>query len=154
MGIRWSAILPVLGLILFTVVSYRSTRLNDELQKTPNRYFWWSSLRLDLDPLNQHPKPPERCQYDPEHCVRWDISPVQHVSPGWPDRILVFSALPAFVIGIGVVFGFSRRGFNEVLTFMVAMPILLFAWYFLVGWLIERWISRRKRAKDVPLKLT
>jgi hypothetical protein len=29
-----------------------------------------------------------------------------------------------------------------VRTFMVSMPILLFAWYYFAGWLLERWSSR------------
>jgi hypothetical protein len=30
---------------------------------------------------------------------------------------------------------------------MVSMPILIFAWYYLVGWLIDRWSHNRKQAK-------
>jgi len=38
MSLRWSIILPLAGLLLFTVVSYQSSRVNDELQRSPNRY--------------------------------------------------------------------------------------------------------------------
>ena len=44
-------------------------------------------------------------------------------------------------------------GIDEVLTFFVSMPILLFCWYYLVGWLIELWLDRRTRIKNIPLKL-
>jgi hypothetical protein len=47
----------------------------------------------------------------------------------------------------------SKAGLDEVLTFMVSMPILLFVWYYFVGWLIERWGYRRAQAKSVPLKI-
>jgi len=36
---------------------------------------------------------------------------------------------------------------------MVSMPILIFCWYYFVGWLIDRWSYRRKQAKSVPLKI-
>lgn len=153
MGMRWTIILPVVGLLLFTAVSFESARENDRLQQSPNRYYWWSSLRLDSDPLNEHPRPAERCQYDPEACTNWDV-PTQRTAPGWLDRVLVVSALPAFLLGFGISYLLGQRGVDEVLSFMVAMPVLIFGWYYLVGWLIESWVRRRKLEKKVPLKLT
>jgi hypothetical protein len=47
---RWRVVLPVIGIILFSVVSYHSLRVDRE---TPSRYFWWSSIRLDSDPSNR-----------------------------------------------------------------------------------------------------
>jgi hypothetical protein len=153
MQMRWSILFPLLGLVLFGVVSYRSKRVNDELQRSPNRYFWWSSLRLDSDPLNQHPKPPELCEYDAIHCANWDVN-TRKVSPGWLERALVISSFPAFLAGFALVLGLARQGINEVLTFMVVMPTLLFGWYFFAGRMLERWLSRRKKANRAPLKLT
>jgi len=153
MLMRWSVLLPFLGLVLFGAVSYHSKQVNDELQRSPNRYFWWSSLRLDSDPLNQHPKPPELCQYDPLRCANWDVN-TRQVSPGWLDRTLVVTSFPAFLAGFALVLALARQGINEVLTFMVVMPTLLFGWYFFLGWMVERWWSKRKRAKPGPLKLT
>jgi hypothetical protein len=152
MQIRWGNILPFIGLALFAVVSYQSARINDQLQRSPNRYFWWSSLRLDSDPLNLHPKPPERCQYDPAHCADWDVS-TRRNPPGWLDRVLVLSALPAFLAGFALVLALARKGVNEVMTFMVSMPMLLYGWYYFVGWLIEYWVYRRK-SKNVVFKIT
>jgi len=153
MQIRWGNILPFIGLALFAMVSYQSARVNDQLQHSPNRYFWWSSLRLDSDPLNQHPKPPERCLYDPGHCANWDVSPRRN-PPGWLDRALVLSAFPAFLTGFALVLLMARKGVNEVMTFMVSMPMLLYGWYYLVGWLIERWISDRRQRKTVAFRIT
>ena len=150
---RAAIIFPVVGLLLFTAVSIESARVNDQLQQSPNRYYWWSSLRLDSDPLNQNPRPAERCQYDPEACANWDV-PTQRQAPGWLDRVLVVSGLPAFLLGVGICHGLGRHGVDEVLSFMVAMPELIFGWSYLLGWLLESWIRRRKLEKKVPLTLT
>jgi hypothetical protein len=75
------------------------------------------------------------------------------VTPGLLDRLLVYSALPAFLAGAAIVISLSKRGVDEVLTFMVSMPILLFGWYYFVGWLIDRWSHRRAQAKSLPLKI-
>jgi len=150
---RWSIVLPVAGLALFTLVSYRSAMVNRELQRSPNRYFWWSALLLDSDPLDRNPKPAALCQYDAAHCANWEV-PGKSGPPGWSDRILVFSSLPAFLAGCAVVFAFGRAGIDEVLTFMVVMPMLLFTWFHLAGRLIDRWGSKRRQARSAPLKMT
>jgi len=85
--------------------------------------------------------------------MQWELS-YQGVQPGLLDKLLVASALPAFLAGAAIVVGLSNLGIDEVLTFMVSMPILIFAWYCLVGWLIERWSHKRKQAKRVQFKLT
>ncbi|HEY1423579.1 MAG TPA: hypothetical protein VGF20_09010 [Candidatus Acidoferrum sp.] len=145
MRIRFSLILPVLGLLLFAVVTYRSMAANPEAQGVPNKYYWWSSLRLDTDPLNQKPRP------DP-------VPSTTHMAPGWLDRLLTISALPAFLAGSGLVIALSKQGVDEVLTFLVSMPILVFAWFYLVGWLLDlmivRWMARRAQSASTPLKLT
>ena len=125
MRARWSVLLPLAGLLLFTVVSYQSSRVNDELQRSPNRYYWWSSLRLDTDPLNRNPKPAERCKDDPDHCAGWDVSSPR-VAPGWLDKVLVVSSFPAFLAAFALVLAFGRQGTSEVLIFMVVMPTFLF----------------------------
>ena len=147
---RWSIILPVAGLALFTVVSYRSALVNRELQRSPNRYFWWSALLLDSDPLDQNPKPAALCQYEASHCANWEV-PGKSGAPGWLDRVLVFSSLPAFLAGCAVVFAFGRMGIDEVLSFMVVMPMLLFTWFHLAGRLIDRLRHKRRQARGAPL---
>jgi hypothetical protein len=147
----WSVILPVTGLILFAVVSYRSALANHETQNAPGKYLWWSSLRLDSDPLNEHPIPVSPCENAKAKCGNDDLAD-KKVAPGWSDKLLIISALPAFLAGAGIVMGLSMAGIDEVLSFMVAMPILLFAWYYFIGWLIDRWRRRRKEAKTNVFK--
>jgi len=153
MSLRWSVVLPLAGLLLFTIVSYQSSRLNDELQRSPNRYYWWSSLRLDTDPLNRNPKPADRCRDDPDHCASWDVSNPR-VPPGWLDKVLVVSAFPAFLAAFALVLAFGRQGTSEVLIFMVVMPTFLFGWYYFIGRMIERLLYRRRIGKRSSLKMT
>ena len=151
---RWGILLPVAGLALFTLVSYRSALLNHQLQRSsPNRYFWWSTLLLDSDPLDRNPKPVALCQYDPAHCASWEV-PGKSPRPAWPDRALVFSSLPAFLAGWAIVYLCGRAGVDEVLTFLVVMPMLLFTWFYLAGRLIDRWSRKRRQARGTGLKLT
>jgi hypothetical protein len=40
-------------------------------------------------------------------------------------------------------------GISQVSSFMFLMPVLIFAWYYLIGWLLDRWISKRsQRLRD------
>src|SRR5215467_7598835 len=153
MSLRWSVVLPLAGLLLFTMVSYQSSRVNDELQRSPNRYYWWSSLRLDTDPLNRNPKPAERSKDDPQNCSSWDVSSPR-VAPSWLDKILVVSAFPAFLAAFALVLDFGRQGISEVLVFMVVMPTFLFFWYYFIGRLMERWFRKLRSGRNTPLKMT
>jgi hypothetical protein len=49
----------------------------------------------------------------------------------------MLSALPAFVISAGIVGILARFGISEVTAFFVSMPLLIFAWFYLVGWLFD-----------------
>src|SRR6266446_5407623 len=102
MRMRWSLILPIAGLILFAAVSYRSMDVNHHEEGATTKYYWWSSLRLDSDPLNKNPKPASPCQDKKENCVQWELS-YQWVQPGLLDKLLVVSALPAFLAGAAIV---------------------------------------------------
>jgi hypothetical protein len=133
---RWSLILPLVGLAMFLLVTYHEVQFNHELfRRQNNRYFYWSSIRLDSDPLNRHSKieppckPEEDCGFEPLSV--W-------VDPGWPTRVLEYSALPAFVIGVVIVVALSRVGISEVASFLISMPLLIGAWFYLLGWLIDR----------------
>jgi hypothetical protein len=55
----------------------------------------------------------------------------------------MLSALPSFVVGEFAVRGLGRMGISQVSSFMFLMPVLIFAWYYLIGWLLDRWISKR-----------
>jgi hypothetical protein len=153
MEIRFSLILPVLGLLLFTAVTLRSAKVNEHDAAHPHKYYWWSSLRLDTDPLNQHPATPPPCGDKEKNCAQ-DESRTLQVSPNVLDKTLAISGFPAFLAGAGIVALSSRRGIDEVLAFMVSMPILLFGWYYLVGWLVDWLVARRNGASAAPLKLT
>jgi len=134
-------ILPIIGLILFAAVSYRSMPLNEHEQEVPRKYYWWSSLRLDSDPLNRNPDLAAPCANEKQNCSNGEF-PNMKIGPLWLDRLLIISALPAFLVGAVIVVILSKLGLDEVCTFMVSMPILLFAWYYFAGWLLERWSSR------------
>jgi hypothetical protein len=152
MRLRWSVILPMIGLILFTAVTYRSMPANEHEQEAPRKYYWWSSLRLDSDPLNKNPQLAVPCANEKQNCSNGEFPNVK-IAPRWLDRLLIVSALPAFLAGAAIVVVLSKLGLDEVLTFMVSMPILLFVWYYFIGWLIERWSYRRGEANSVPLKI-
>jgi hypothetical protein len=67
------------------------------------------------------------------------------VDPGLLAEVLMLSALPAFAVVAFVVARLGRFGLSEVSSFMVSMPLLIFAWHYAVGWLIDRWRSRQLR---------
>jgi len=145
-------ILPIIGLILFAAVSYRSMPLNEHEQEVPRKYYWWSSLRLDSDPLNHNPDLAVPCANEKQNCSNGEF-PNMKIGPLWLDRFLIVSALPAFLFEAVLVVVLSKLGLDEVRTFMVSMPILLFAWYYFAGWLIEWWSARRGQTKRIELKI-
>src|SRR6266478_1381750 len=140
---RWRMVLPIIGIILFSAVSYHSLRANQEIQRAPSRYFWWSEIRLDSDPANKRNWGATPCESGKENCVSWDLRN-RWVDPGLLEQFLMLSALPAFVVGGFAVSGLGRMGISQVSSFMVLMPVLIFAWYYFVGWLLDRWTSKRR----------
>jgi hypothetical protein len=157
MNVRFSVIFPALGLLLFAMVTVRSAGMNEHDSKHPRKYFWWSSLRLDTDPLNRHRPAAMPCPDEPHaDCSGWDLLPNQWVDPSIFDRVFIVSAFPAFVAGTGIVALSSKRGADEVLVFMVSMPMLIFLWYYFAGWLIDRGIYRLRTgssSRNAPLKI-
>jgi hypothetical protein len=132
MRARWRILLPVIGLLLFAGVSHDSVRMNREVKD--GRYYWWSSIRLDSDPLNRHAAT-NNCKTDAAGC----LGPIYTwVDPGWLTKSLMLSSFPAFLIAEMAVRALGCVGVNEVTTFMISMPPLLVAWYYLLGWLIDR----------------
>jgi hypothetical protein len=57
----------------------------------------------------------------------------------------MLSAFPAFVVGGLAVGGLGRLGISEFSTFMLLMPVLIVAWYYFVGWLLDRWLGKRRQ---------
>jgi len=128
--------LPIIGIILFSAASYHSLRRNQEIQRAPSRYFWWSAIRLDSDPANKRNWGATPCEGGKENCVGWDLRTIW-VYPSLTEQFLMLSALPAFVVGEFAVRGLGRMGISQVSSFMFLMPVLIFAWYYLIGWLLE-----------------
>jgi hypothetical protein len=53
-------------------------------------------------------------------------------------------ALPAFALGAVIVGLGSRVGISEFATFMVSVPVLICAWLYFAGWLVDRWRDKRR----------
>ncbi len=142
---HWRWILPVFGLLLFLGETYGSLRLNREL-KSRNHYrkdFWWGTFRLRTDPLGK--VAPQPCPTEELNCAGWWEVRDVIVDPGLVLETLLISGFPAFLISVKTVHGLARLGVNEVHSFFVVTPLLVLGWYFLLGWLLDLWITRRKR---------
>jgi hypothetical protein len=137
---RWRLILPTMGLLLFAMQTYVSYR-EWQIQTSPGRYFWWSSFRLDSDPLNRHPRPIDSSNSS------WDLV-AKVVDPGLLAISFVLSGLPAFLLSKLIVTALSRFGISQVLSFMIFTPILLGAWYYFLGWLLDRWRRKSPRRSN------
>jgi len=66
------------------------------------------------------------------------------VDPGWLEKALTISALPAFLLGRVFARGLARLGLSELASFMCLMPVLILVWFYGVGWLLDR--LQRKRS--------
>lgn len=141
MRMRWRVILPAVGLLLFALEAYESNR-DFRVHLSPNRYLWWSSIRLDSDPLNRDPRSREE---GGENSAGWN-GPDKIVDPGYLANASFFSGLPAFLASMVITAALSRLGVSQVWTFMISTPTLLFAWYYFLGWLLDRW--RRKSPRE------
>lgn len=139
MRFRWRLFLPILGLFLFGVESYWSFRFNRELGSSPRRYYYWSSIRLDSDPLGTRYQGPCKSEY--KGCD-WEPSWIS-IDSGYVAKAVMLLCLPAFALGAVAVTGLGHLGISELPSFLALMPVLVFAWLYLVGWLLDTW--RRKR---------
>ncbi|HEX3323189.1 MAG TPA: hypothetical protein VHR84_20970 [Terriglobales bacterium] len=136
MRMRCRLVLCIWGASLFSLVTYHSVRVNKEMRHGHSwRYYWWGSVRLDSDLSNKHPNGSILCNNTANDC--WDPEYIW-VTPGWLEKALLLSALPAFVVTLGAVRGMARAGVNEVVSFMFTMPVLGTAWFYSVGWLLDR----------------
>ena len=138
MRVSWRLVLSVIGLLLFAAVARQSIQVNREGHHNPSRYLWWSSIRLDSDPLNKHPRTPTPCEGGKENCASWDDLPYIWVDPGTVTKTLMAFAMPAFLLSVVIVGGLGRLGINQVRSFMISMPLLIFGWFYFVGSLIDR----------------
>lgn len=143
-------ILPVIGLFLFGIGTYDAFRVNRNARSVPGKFFWWSSIRLDTDPLNERSPLSVPCDAGTKDCSAWDPIYVD-VYPGWLARTLMISGFPAFILGALIVEVFGKLGVSQLTTFLIAVPLLIFAWYYFVasmfGYLLKR---RRTRLQEMP----
>ena len=148
MGRRWTLILPLCGLLCFAWGTYSSVRWNRAINPhRPSQYFYWSTIRLDSDPLNKHPQlhAPRPCAEAIEDCVAWDPESIL-IHPGVMAQVFFASAIPAFALGMGIVRGLAQFGISEVASFMVTMPIAIISWFYFLGWATARLQQRRRGA--------
>ena len=147
----WRVVLPIVGLLLFSLVSWHDFRVNREIhQHLPNKYFMWSAIRLDTDPANRGNWDVGKCKDSDENCVRWDLKDTW-VDPGLLDGFLLLTAFPAFVLGRLIVGFLGTMGINQLTSFMLLMPVLLLIWFYFVGRVLDGWIQRRsKRSVSTP----
>src|SRR5258708_12368138 len=115
MQLRWSAILALIGLFLFTAVAYRSMPANHHEREAPRRYYWWSSLRLDSDPLDRNPAPAKPCPEGIANCSNGETPNVK-IAPGWLEKFLVVSPFPPFLPAFPVLPCLTKPGIDARLT--------------------------------------
>src|SRR5215475_2443354 len=154
MKLRWRTILPLLGLLAFGIESYHSLAMNRRLGATAGKYYYWSSIRLDKDPLNKNPRTSSPCNgairlnspsesdSAPGGCA-WETQYIW-VHPSYFAEAFMAAALPAFGLSALTVRGLSRLGINEVWSFLVSMPVYVLGWFYLLGRVIDRWSSKHK----------
>lgn len=140
---RWRIILPTIGLLLFALETYESNR-DWRAHPSSSRYSWWASIRLDSYPLNRDPRSRDASA---ENRWRWE-GPLKIVDPGYLANASFLSSLPAFLASMVITAALSRVGISQALSFMIATPILLFGWYYFLGWLLDRW---RRRSPSGPV---
>ena len=136
MRMRWRFILPTIGLLLFMAETSRAYR-GWQSQSPPRRYLWWSTYVLDSDPLNRHTRTPS-IQKNGNGEGSWDLRHI-YVDPGVLSMAFALSGFPAFHLSWVAAVALSRFGISQIITFMISTPILLTAWYYFLGWLVDRW---------------
>lgn len=147
----WSVVLPIVGILLFSLVSWQSFKVNREIQQhLPSKYFYWSAIRLDTDPANRRNWDVGKRRDGDENCGGWELRAIW-VEPSLFGTFVLLIAFPAFVLGRLIVGLLGTEGINQLTSFMLLMPVLLLIWFWFVGWVFDRWIHRRsKRSVSTP----
>jgi hypothetical protein len=141
MSIRWSIVLPVIGLCWFAAVTYQSAR-RDLGYSDLRKHFVWSTFRLDSDPLAWK----NACAGQIESCVVWDPSTIDSWSRPTPlAKFLIVFALPAFLLSLLAVGFAGRHGVNQIIVFFALTPLLIVSWFYFLGRVADR-IYRRSQA--------
>ena len=131
---------------MFCVTTYYQVQLNHRIHIHPTKYFYWSGTRLDTDPLNRNQHLIRPCEDSDPACIEWDLLEM-HSDPGWMVRYLVLTGFPAFLAAAAPIYVLAKLGASQLTTFMVSMPILLFAWYYFLGSLLDAAILKRIRER-------
>jgi hypothetical protein len=137
-------ILPFLAITAFSAQSFVSLRVNRQLGTIPRKYYSWSSIRLDADPLNRHPTVLAPCKSGGEDC-QWQPVFIW-IDSGYLTKSFMLISLPAFALGAASIGGLARFGVNEVWSFMLLTPLFIIGWFYSVGWFIE-WSLARPRTR-------
>src|ERR1700737_608126 len=116
MRLRWRVILPSIGLLLFAAETHHSVQTI--AHSRGDRYFWWSLIRLDSDPLNKRVLPRLSCADGSVNCAQRVLQDMW-IDPGWLAKILMWSAFPAFVVNAFIIVLLGRLGVSQVLSFMI-----------------------------------
>ena len=132
---RWQLILPVISLVLFGGVTHESLE-GRRYEKVHGLYFWWASIPLDTHDVDQDPSASGPCRAAENNCVSWE--PRAIADPSWLTRALILSDFPAFVVGMPLVRILGCHGISEVWSFMILIPLLITAWSYAIGLLIDR----------------
>lgn len=145
LSMRLRILLPILGIILFGCISYFSIRVRQK-EFHFSKYLFWANIRLDSDPLNRLSSSSSECKNNANNrnlICRDTEYVIVHPSP--IEKFFMISTLPAFLLGLLAVLELARFGINEVVSFLSLMPVLIAAWYYLVGWILDHWIQKRFR---------
>jgi hypothetical protein len=142
MGHTRLLVAPVLGLLLFANVTYRSCH---EYSQTRSTCYWWGNfVALDSKPriksvAFEGQKPVTECGFQEQAFDRFGLR--------FDVRLLAMTAFPAFLASMALADGFGALGLNEMPFFLLVTPVFIFAWYYLLGCAFERWRGRRRRRK-------
>jgi hypothetical protein len=147
MRLRWRIVLPLLSLMLSIAITYLSVRANGGLRDGSGRYFWWSPIRLDSDPLSRNEASNLRASPCPDGVKNCMVTEPIFISvhPGLITKFYMVAVFPALLATLLITFGLGRFGINEIVSFLIAMPLLTFAWTYLIGRILDWWTAKRQR---------
>lgn len=147
---RWQLILPSVGLLAFGAITYHSLRMDQLTNRGHSRYFYWSSLPLDSEPSKGRAPAAGPCNNSDPTCSEVDFT-TMWVDPGWLSNLVVLTAAPAFALGGVLLWLLGKLGVSQVFSFFAFTPFLILAWYYLLGWLLDRRRERRlRKAQAAP----
>ena len=135
---------------MFALGSYQSVRLNQILSW--HKYYYWSVIRLDRDPLNRWSNTLAICNSQGSDCkVEFDYI---RINPGPVAKAFMTSAFPAFFAGTALSHALGWFGISELLTFMITVPVFIFAWYYLLSWFLFLLIGGVRKRNSPNRELT